>query len=839
MGILVRLSVIAFISIFITYFLLLTISIPAYAHSSVQVIKLVPNNFEPSEVTVDENSTLIFDNQDSLPRWPASDFHPTHDLYPEFDPKQAIQPGESWSFKPKKTGTWKYHDHLNPHIRGAITVLPDKQTQNAKNPAIKPNILQSVKNFFTSAINKLRSLFTPKADGIKKEIENTEAFRKLAPEEQFQALTDFAKAYGADKAWSYIAKNFEKEAGSTGNIHDLAHLVGKLLYEGKGIEGISICTPTFAFGCYHGLLDAAFHTSLNDLPRAEKACEKVGLVNSGPYGSCIHGIGHGVASFHQSKDIENALLDCNRLGNGRGFCYDGVFMEFVRSAAPSFFSKDKPFYPCDTLENKYGDTYSLSCGRNQPTVFVSRLGMEFADAVGMCSKNTLGGKFKSSCFDALGFMLASSQNAQKIIIGCKSITNPAYLALCLKSAAGELVFQNVPGWQEKSKEVCTASPPVSRASCHENLERLIKEYGRGEEQFNMLQDEQKGDGYVRAQMKICYQTGSKDDCYRKVAELFSKQFALKKILALFSANEQYPEIYSRCHEVTHYLSRNEYKKTGSVAKVYAQCDSTCHGGCYHGVLEQYIKDKNLALGALRLEFPKVCGKIEDFATPLVFNECQHGLGHAAMFVTEMEVPNSLSLCDTLDSQNGQERCWSGVFMENSSSSTNNDHPGKYIKADDLLYPCNWLNQKYAKLCYRYQSSYFALITNHNWTETANLCLKVPESYQDECFRTIGTNQVGFTQDTNRMRKNCGLMPTSHFQETCLQGIVSSFSYRFVGDGRRMENFCAGVGKEFQQACFKQIGVSVVDWAKDTKEAIAWCDKINNSQFSSWCKSSIN
>lgn len=178
-------------------------------------------------------------------------------------------------------------------------------------------------------------------------------------------------------------------------------------------------------------------------------------------------------------------------------------------------------------------------------------------------------------------------------------------------------------------------------------------------------------------------------------------------------------------------------------------------------------------------------------------------------------------------------------MENSSSSTNNDHPGRWVKQDDPLFPCNSLDQKYARLCYRYQSSHFALISNHDWAKTANLCLKVPQDYQDDCFRTIGTNQVGFTQDTNVMRQNCSLMPNSHFQEICFMGVISSFAYRFVGDNERMSNFCSSVPTSFQEGCFRQMGTSVSEWHLNKNQAVVLCDQIGDSKFSSWCKNGIN
>src|SRR3990167_1529245 len=72
---------------------------PVSAHSEVTVIEMVPDGFIPSEITIDVNSSVIFINKDKESRWPASNVHPTHGLYPEFDPKKPILPGESWAFK--------------------------------------------------------------------------------------------------------------------------------------------------------------------------------------------------------------------------------------------------------------------------------------------------------------------------------------------------------------------------------------------------------------------------------------------------------------------------------------------------------------------------------------------------------------------------------------------------------------------------------------------------------------------------------------------------------------------------------------------------------------------
>jgi hypothetical protein len=58
-----------------------------------------PNSFEPKNITVQKNTRVIFKNEDTQDRWPASALHPTHGIYPEFDPKEPIDPTDHWDFQ--------------------------------------------------------------------------------------------------------------------------------------------------------------------------------------------------------------------------------------------------------------------------------------------------------------------------------------------------------------------------------------------------------------------------------------------------------------------------------------------------------------------------------------------------------------------------------------------------------------------------------------------------------------------------------------------------------------------------------------------------------------------
>ena len=76
-------------------------------------ITINPDGVTPKELTIAVGDTVEFRNSDVKPHWLASNPHPAHTDYSEFDPKTALAPGGIWTFKFDKAGTWKFHDHLN------------------------------------------------------------------------------------------------------------------------------------------------------------------------------------------------------------------------------------------------------------------------------------------------------------------------------------------------------------------------------------------------------------------------------------------------------------------------------------------------------------------------------------------------------------------------------------------------------------------------------------------------------------------------------------------------------------------------------------------------------
>jgi plastocyanin len=86
------------------------------------VILMSQTNYSPATITIPAGTTVAFINESSGELWPASNIHPTHGLYPEFDPRKPVPPGMAWTFTFATPGTWPMHDHIQPNIVGTIFV---------------------------------------------------------------------------------------------------------------------------------------------------------------------------------------------------------------------------------------------------------------------------------------------------------------------------------------------------------------------------------------------------------------------------------------------------------------------------------------------------------------------------------------------------------------------------------------------------------------------------------------------------------------------------------------------------------------------------------------------
>jgi len=339
-------------------------------------------------------------------------------------------------------------------------------------------------------------------------------------------------------------------------------------------------------------------------------------------------------------------------------------------------------------------------------------------------------------------------------------------------------------------------------------------------------------------MKVCANGGN--DCYFDLAADLSTNYETEDIIGALGKTENIPQVFSQCHQLTHYLARNDFKESRSISDSYSTCTSVCWGGCYHGVMEQYFDEKDIPLytsdsSEISEQVIHACGKQGDYDNPRIFFECIHGIGHAMMFITDGDLPYSLLLCDSLEDRSQRETCYGGVFMESSSSSTS--HPSKFIKEDDPMYPCNILDEHFLKTCYTYQSSHFARINNFNWTKVGILCSKVPKQYQQGCFEVIGSNQIGSYINPKKFLETCNIFGNKDYRQSCYYGILSGLAGRYKEEPQRIIDFCNLVSEDEKPFCFNTMGRMMRQWSNNPNNFQSVCNSLE--EHSDICLKGLN
>ncbi|MBI2063061.1 MAG: hypothetical protein HYT61_02360 [Candidatus Yanofskybacteria bacterium] len=92
--------------------------------SQTVIITFTNGTATPNTINIKVGDTIKFINDNSIPHWPASGMHPTHQICPGFDALHGINNGESYSFTFNEAKTCPWHDHLKPSVNGQIVINP-------------------------------------------------------------------------------------------------------------------------------------------------------------------------------------------------------------------------------------------------------------------------------------------------------------------------------------------------------------------------------------------------------------------------------------------------------------------------------------------------------------------------------------------------------------------------------------------------------------------------------------------------------------------------------------------------------------------------------------------
>ena len=379
--------------------------------------------FEPARLEVKLGDHVMFINLSDDYVWPASNIHPTHEIYPGFDPEMGLGPGQSWTMVFDQPGDWRYHNHLQPDEGGTVLVTGTQEAAIVLTETVDPESLT----------------FAPMAP--------------LTPEEALilfgddAALREAIETYGP----SAVVGELSRTGDVLGiNCHQRAHTLGRLAYNLYGATAFSLSAHQCQSGSYHGATEAMFRErGTSDLAKDVQAiCSDT--TNVFFRFQCIHGIGHGLMAWTnyelvEALDICESLKDTLRGRADITSCYSGVFMENVVGGLSGamghytrYLSGADHHYPCNILE---GEGRVKSCYFYHTSHMIKLFRNDFRTLAVACSEAP---EFaQPQCFQSMGRDVGQQTRGypDQAIERCYYILDRAYQLDCIEGAVQDWFWE--------------------------------------------------------------------------------------------------------------------------------------------------------------------------------------------------------------------------------------------------------------------------------------------------------------------------------------------------------------------------------------------------------------
>ena len=321
-------------------------------------------------------------------------------------------------------------------------------------------------------------------------------------------------------------------------------------------------------------------------------------------------------------------------------------------------------------------------------------------------------------------------------------------------------------------------------------------------------------------------------CYLQAFGNLSYREGPKKALALLREKiATDPSIEATCHPIAHTIGAGALLRYhGDVARAFGEGDPTCGSGYYHGLLQWKLAgvtpDKVATVARTVCTSPKIRANAYDYY------QCVHGLGHGLMLYTRYDLPQALKLCHQLATSYDSISCTGGVFMENQQSSYG--IRSKYLKKDDLLYPCDVVKDQDKLYCYLLVTSYILPQVGYDWKKTADWCRKSDAGFVQYCFQSYGRDASGSArEDPNGIIKNCSQAGSG--ERECIFGAVRDILNNDPSD-TRSKQLCEKVDSQFRSYCTYGIGSIVGTYYSTPAEQRSACEKFSPGGELSQCLS---
>ncbi len=293
------------------------------------------------------------------------------------------------------------------------------------------------------------------------------------------------------------------------------------------------------------------------------------------------------------------------------------------------------------------------------------------------------------------------------------------------------------------------------------------------------------------------------DCYENYFEdITAKKDPTYSLQKLEQLSSEIPFVKSYCHPLVHSIGRFSAKRFQDISQTFSFGKETCWSGYYHGAMEGYISI--IGIENVNSSINDICAS-QRSAGKYSFDHynCVHGLGHGLTANLDYEIFEALDHCDKLIDTWERDSCSGGVFMENIVNDGVN-HNSKYLKNDDLEYPCNVALERFKNPCYLMQSSHFLKVLSYDYKKGFEQCERFDRNYQSSCFQSIGRDISGnYLRSIEKTLELCGLAKTEH-QLLCFTGAAKDFTFN-DRNSLKSRQLCESLPEEmYKESCLNVI-----------------------------------
>ncbi len=262
-------------------------------------------------------------------------------------------------------------------------------------------------------------------------------------------------------------------------------------------------------------------------------------------------------------------------------------------------------------------------------------------------------------------------------------------------------------------------------------------------------------------------------------------------------------------------------------------DGICSNGYIHGIISGRFRSEVLTDDTIQTflpDFSRAC-QPSSIWSPSGFDEeeCFHSMGHLLDFITDANIPKSLTLCEKAIPAGYQKNCMEGVFMQIF-------HPRE---PDDTLLiaklPVRPDIETYRAYCASFGSAvYVGACLRETWSMYAeslrepggitSFCSNQPDDHEAQNCYQVAFSAIAWTNlsDPTAVARACGYAPQD-MRESCLITAAKRMMGEDKLDGKSVIALCSAASADLKDDCFSgAAALSSYLFGEDADEYNTYC-----------------